>query len=338
MAWLKVGTEALAWGMTLLALLMIASTFALDLLALSEHLTTWMAQGIQRLKSPKFQISAVALLGLSVALQLALSAWSDGAIWGKFKSMTEQTEQESNQTPLSTLAAQWFLDALSWRLMRGLIRGGVGLLSLMTYVALIRFGALGSPLVVSLVTGLIYAALIIFVILCVVATEITPAIQVIRDVDLGEALLEAAQLAIDKLFVFYRIAILCALMLLIPAALYWMVFFVGQLPESQNSALLMTARMMVELLLFISMVFASVVFRGATILYTGVVTETLPSLDGMLHGRDELKTTEDTIVSLNDYLPEETPHIFQLSITLEPQAHLSAPLADISEHPEKTPT
>lgn len=269
-----------------------------------------------------------------VGLSWAFGAWTDAGIWGTFgaairhKELQHKTDKNYTLCTFKDHARRYFVRALTWRALRTLLRLGLGTLLVMLYAALIRGNNPTHGIIpIAVVTGLMYSAAIIYVLLCILAMEMAPAHIVLEEANLGDALLKGAKSTLEHPLVVYRLCTSALSVLIIPGLL---IFFFELLVQGQNlsqsSAALSSAwslRILLHCVMVVSSTLFLIAFRGGSLWLVADILGRIhalrtqsPTSQGMERtpfawmNKNEDKAQDFSVEHL---FPQETPNIVSLS-------------------------
>lgn len=264
LAWCA-GAEVALGAMSLALLSGLLAPLAADFPGLNDGLIGWASRALIRMQTPRFILGATGLIATITFSRLLLKSWIDAGVFSYLERQLDLSGEPSASARFSALAKPWLVRSMLWRLMRALLRAGVGLLGVMVYVSLLIFNATSGPVTSSLVTGLIYAGLFIFTLPMLAMIELVPALQAARSRSLGEALLDGLALSVNAPGALLRIVSLSALIISLPGLLWGLSNVAAAMVTQPEAALMVsTIRVGAELLLWGAVAAAALIFRGAT--------------------------------------------------------------------------
>lgn len=330
LAW-RAGAEIALGAMTLALLSGLLAPLAADFpgFIFNEALIGWASRALTRMQSARFILGATGLIATITISRLLLESWIDAGVFGYFE---RQIDQE--QAPrFSSLAKPWLVRAMLWRLMRALLRAGLGLLGVMVYASLLIFSATSGPVAASLATGALYAGLFVFILPMLAMLELVPAIQAVRGRALGEALLEGLAMCVNAPSALLRIVSLSALIISLPGLLWGLSnVAAAMVTEPQAALMVSTIRIGAELLLWGAIAAAALIFRGATFYLVALKDERVLAPAQTTHAQGSrfwsMRRPGAQTITRADFIPDALlapTNIFSIQALLERDARQPAP-------------
>ena len=293
-AWARFGLEALTWVLTLVVAIGVLQPSLVELWSNLEHLERAWEVLHDRWTSPAW-LAAVSLAGAgAIALHVGLGAWADALVWSRALSTTPPP-------PEGILAR-----ALQWRALRALMRLGMGVLSAMVYVGLLRLSMMSQGVVAVIASGAIYALGLTALMWLSLSLEYAGAWHALTGESLGESLVEACGLCARRLYGAYKLVVMSAT-LSAPALL----LSVALNAWAPSSALGGAAVALGQVLAMVSLSLSVTVFRAASVRW---VVAQRGGETAQASGPSQGSTFE----SLADLLPTSYEHVMRLSQALEP--------------------
>ncbi len=278
--------------------------------------------------STPFVFGAAGVFATATALAWLLDAVTEGFVWAQMEGELV-TEVDAARLFIWEAGSQWVPWVLVWHVLRSLVRAALLVGTTMVYVSLVMATASGDAIIgPALLTGGIYAAGILYILLASVTLEWIPACLVVGSgrPTFGESVLRAAHEAIDQLVSTYRLLVQSLSWVIAPLMLYGVALGLESAALSDPELAPWCAGLRWGAQVFASVAIAGVglVFRAGTFFLhhtregTGRDLEEMAAArtrrgrsakaaSGLAHlGRDG--GGAEVVVELDDLLPTEAPN------------------------------
>lgn len=274
-------------------------------------------------RSPLFIAGAVGALFFGALLATAAQALIIGGIWGLLD-VGLRGDTVQRWSTFWQHALRRFPDVLALYLLR--FAAGVVTSFLGAALVLITYDAASSGALSAAPQGWVVFAfagsltcLLAWSGLTRLALEVIGAPLVIDDVDLGEAILRGCAFVIDHFWSLYRLLIFALAVLLVPLGIYWVLIMVNNLtlfvPELATFGSIL--QLLGQLLLTVSITVIGIFFYGALFAFYHRDDEAV-AIEQERRDRELASTTGPfrRDASLQDFLPHESPHRFDIDAVL----------------------
>lgn len=247
----------------------LAVTFLLTVTGEPLDEMIWLWRLVRLLREPAFMLGAAGVLASAAAASLLLDAYSEGLIWTAYRRARHGERARVFEQASHIEAARWTPSVMGWIAIRWLVRVACVLVGAGVYVGIVmlnlRWGG-DTQAALALVSSLLYAAGLLYMILLNVTLEWVPACMIGGSGEprgLGEALLEAAKRSIEELLSTYRL-IVQSFGWALPALALTGLVFAGQvwfIESEETSQLLSMSRILADMLVTVSFAGVGVLVR-----------------------------------------------------------------------------